>query len=48
MSFLVFTRDKARYAVPGGILSTSNHTTTFPKVWPCALQIVMEYARLIG
>jgi hypothetical protein len=41
MSLRDLTLDKATYAVPGGMLSMSNHTTALSGVWPCALQIVV-------
>ena len=48
MSFEVHTRDKATYAVPGGILPISKHRTILLKVWPCALHIIVAYAGTKG
>lgn len=44
---LIFSRlrtcDNATYAVPGGILSQSNHNITLDNVWPYDLHIVLAY-----
>ena len=42
------TLESAIYAVPGGMLFMSNHSTTLLNVWPWALHIVVAYAEQNG